>query len=105
MNKNKIKFLAGAGMLSTAAIWGIAFVVVKNSLDTVPPTYMLAFRFTIAAVLLAAICHKKLRGLTKDTIRAGAVLGFWLFFSYLVQTIGCQYTTAGKTRSSHRPTW
>ena len=96
MNKNKIKFLAGAGMLSTAAIWGIAFVVVKNSLDTVPPTYMLAFRFTIAAVLLAAICHKKLQGLTKDTIRAGAVLGFWLFFSYLVQTIGCQYTTAGK---------
>lgn len=96
MNENKIRFLAGAGMLLTAAIWGIAFVVVKNSLDTVPPTYMLAFRFTIAAVLLAAICLKKLRGLKAPTVRAGAVLGFWLFFSYLVQTIGCQYTTAGK---------
>ncbi len=95
MNENKIRFLAGAGMLLAAAIWGIAFVVVKNSLDTIPPTYMLAFRFTIAAVLLAAICFKKLRGLKASTVRAGAVLGFWLFFSYLVQTIGCQYTTAG----------
>lgn len=96
MSENKIKFLAGAGMLGTAAIWGIAFVVVKNSLDTVPPTYMLAFRFTIAAVLLAAICFKKLHGLKKHIVKEGAVLGFLLFFSYLVQTIGCQYTTAGK---------
>ena len=96
MSENKIKSLAGAGMLGTAAIWGIAFVVVKNSLDTVPPTYMLAFRFTIAAVLLALICAKRLQGLKKHTVKEGAVLGCWLFFSYLLQTIGCQYTTAGK---------
>lgn len=96
MRGNKAGILAGIGLLSAAAIWGFAFVVVKNSLDVVPPTYMLAFRFTIAALLLAVICHRKLKGLQKTTVGQGAVLGFWLFFSYLVQTIGCQYTTAGK---------
>lgn len=96
MRENRTGLLAGFGLLSAAAIWGFAFVVVKNSLDVVPPTYMLAFRFTIAALLLAVICHRKLKGLQKSTLKEGAVLGFWLFFSYLVQTIGCQYTTAGK---------
>lgn len=96
MRQNKIQILAGAGMLGTAAIWGFAFVIVKNSLDLIPPTYMLAFRFTIAALLLALICHKKLQNLSRNVVKEGAVLGFWLFFSYLVQTIGCQYTTAGK---------
>ena len=96
MRENRTGLLAGFGLLSAAAIWGFAFVVVKNSLDVVPPTYMLAFRFTIAALLLAVICHRKLKGLQKSTLIEGAVLGFWLFFSYLVQTFGCQYTTAGK---------
>lgn len=96
MRDNKAGILASIGLLTAAAIWGFAFVVVKNSLDVVPPTYMLAFRFSIAAILLALICYRKLQNLKKGTIRNGAVLGFWLFFSYLVQTIGCQYTTAGK---------
>lgn len=96
MRDDKVKVLAGAGLLGTAAIWGFAFVVVKNSLDVIPPTYMLAIRFTIASLVLALVCWKRLRSLEKDTVWAGAVLGFWLFASYLLQTIGCQYTTAGK---------
>ena len=96
MREDKVKVLAGAGLLSAAAIWGFAFVVVKNSLDVIPPGYMLAIRFTIAAVMLAALCWKRLRNLKRGTVWSGAVLGFWLFASYLLQTIGCQYTTAGK---------
>ncbi len=96
MKENKIKLLAGAGLLTAAAIWGFAFVVVKNSLDLIPPAYMLAIRFTIAALILGAICWKRLKNLQRATVWAGAVVGFWLFASYLLQTIGCQYTTAGK---------
>lgn len=96
MKRNKIKLLAGAGLLGAAAIWGLAFVVVKNTLDVVPPTYMLAFRFSIGAVALSLLCWKKLRAVKRGTVKKGAVLGLLLFISYLVQTIGCQYTTAGK---------
>jgi len=96
-NKSQtITFIASFGMLLTAAIWGFAFVVVKDSLDVVPPIYMLSFRFTIAGIVLALICIKKLALLNKTILLHGAVLGFFLFIAYAFQTIGCQYTTAGK---------
>ena len=83
-------------MLLTAAIWGFAFVVVKDSLDYIGPVWMIAFRFTIATVALALLYAKKLRRLTRRAWFHGALLGFYLFLAYLVQTIGCNYTTAGK---------
>ncbi|MGI6070334.1 MAG: DMT family transporter [Blautia sp.] len=92
----KIQVLASLGMLLTAVIWGFAFVVVKNSLDLIPPTYMLAFRFTIAAGVLALVFWRRLKRLTKEILAEGVILGVFLFVSYLFQTIGCQYTTAGK---------
>lgn len=96
LKEKKIQIAASFGLLSATIIWGFAFVVVKSSLDIVPPVYMLAFRFTIGAAGLMLIFHKKLRQLTRRTIGHGAVLGLFIFLSYLVQTVGCKYTTAGK---------
>lgn len=96
MPTNKIRVLSSLGLLLAAVIWGFAFVVVKNSLDLIPPIYMLAFRFTIAAAALTLIMFSKLRNLTRRDWTSGAVLGFFLFTAHAVQTIGCQYTTAGK---------
>ncbi len=94
--KRKVKLAAGLGLLVTAFIWGFAFVVVKNSLDYVSPIYMLAFRFTIAGITLALVFMKRLRHMNKKLLAHGALVGFFLFAAYLVQTIGCDYTTAGK---------
>lgn len=97
MTKEKrYSLMAGAGMLLCAFIWGFAFVVVKTSLDIVPPLYMMAFRFTIAFFGLCIVFHKRWKKITKRTVRCGAVIGIFLFLAYLAQTIGCQYTTAGK---------
>lgn len=94
--EKKISIAASFGLLSAAIIWGFAFVIVKSSLDVIPPVYMLAFRFTIASAGLVLIFHKKLCLLSKKLWGHGAILGLFLFLSYLFQTIGCQYTTAGK---------
>lgn len=87
---------AGCGVLVTAAIWGFAFVVVKDSLNDITPLWMMATRFTIAALAMAAIFIRQLRGTTKAHVLRGAVLGFLLFSAYAFQTTGCTYTTAGK---------
>lgn len=92
----KIRILAGGGLLCTALIWGFSFVVIKDSLDLIPPSYILAFRFTLASLVLGCLFHKKLRALNKQIIKQGAFLGLLLFLSYLFQTIGLDYTTAGK---------
>lgn len=96
MNKKSISFLASLGLLLAAAIWGFAFVVVKDSLDYIGPVWMMAFRFTIAALALSAVYAKKLLKAPRRAWLSGLILGLYLFAAYLVQTIGCNYTTAGK---------
>lgn len=96
VQEEKVKIIASIGLLVAAVIWGLAFVVVKDSLDFVPPVYMLAFRFTIASIGLGIIFHKRLLKIRKENIKAGMILGGLLYISYLLQTVGLVYTTAGK---------
>lgn len=91
-----ISIWASSGLILTAIIWGLAFVVVKDSLDWIPPIYMLAFRFTIATLSLSLIFAVRLKNIDIITLRYGFILGVLLFSSYAAQTIGCKYTTAGK---------
>ncbi len=96
MKSNKASIIAGFGLLLAAFIWGVAFVVVKTALDVIPPMYMLAFRFTIAAISLLIVFHKRIKKISGDLIINGMILGILLFMGYMLQTIGCKYTTAGK---------
>lgn len=94
--QNKYQLPATLGMLLTAIIWGFAFVVVKNSLEFITTEYMLAFRFTIAAVALSLIFIKKLKKINRAYLKSGGLLGVFLFASYAFQTYGLEFTTAGK---------
>ncbi|WP_099466580.1 DMT family transporter [Konateibacter massiliensis] len=96
LNKNKIKLLASIGLIAAAVMWGFGFIVVKDSLDFIPPVYMLAFRFTLASAGLGIVFHKRIFKINKKNVKSGLILGILLYISYLLQTIGCQYTTAGK---------
>lgn len=90
------KTTSSMGLIMTAAIWGFAFVIVKDSLAHIGAVWMVAFRFTIAAVLLALCCVKKFSKLTATYWKHGAATGLFLCAGYITQTIGCNYTTAGK---------
>ncbi|MBQ9239538.1 MAG: DMT family transporter [Treponema sp.] len=96
MTRHAASFFAGAGLLLTAGIWGFGFVVVKDSLDYVGPLYMVAFRFSIAAVALTALLWQSLKETVRRDIFDGALLGIFLCAAFVFQTIGCKYTTAGK---------
>lgn len=91
-----IKIWAGTGLIVTTIIWGSSFVVMKNSVDVISPTYLLAFRFTIAAAALVLVFYKKVRAITKSDLFCGSLLGGLLFISYFFQTYGLKYTTASK---------
>ena len=47
-NNKGVKVLASASLLFVTIIWGSAFVVMKNSMDAITPTYLLAYRFASA---------------------------------------------------------
>ena len=96
MQKKNLTVIASLGILFVTVIWGFAFVVVKNSLDAVPPLYMMAFRFSIAALMLSLVFCRRFASLTKAAVMHGVGIGIALFLAYAFQTIGCKYTTAGK---------
>lgn len=91
-----IKIWAAIGSLITAAIWGFAFVVVKDSLNSLSAAYMLAFRFTVGALFLSLVFFKRLKKINRSYLKNGGMIGIFLFMGYLTQTIGCNYTTPGK---------
>ena len=80
----------------TALIWGVAFVVVKDSIQSVTPLYMTAMRFFIAAAACVPLCIQFKCSIDKNTVIKGIILGVALFTAYVLQTYGINYTTAGK---------
>jgi len=57
----------------------------------------LAFRFTLAAALMAAYRRRHLRNLQRDELLAGAALGLFMFGGYAFQTAGLLYTSPAKS--------
>ena len=96
MTSKTTSVLASCGLVLTAAIWGFAFVVVKDSLDYIGAVYMIAIRYSMAAIVMGLVFIKKWRLLNKQYILHGLLSGLFLFIGYTSQTIGCDYTTAGK---------
>lgn len=94
--KTGTKVLAAAGLIMVTIIWGGSFVVMKSSVDKVPPGYLLALRFTAAAAAMMAAFPKSLRRLNRESLRNGLLVGIVLELSYLLQTYGIKYTTASK---------
>ena len=92
----KKELFADGLLLLTALIWGSAFAVVKNTLDSFPPAAIIAMRYAIATLLTAVAFRKHLRGMTRGDVARGAMGGLLLAAAYIVQTIGLQFTTAGK---------
>ncbi|AKN33480.1 membrane protein [Clostridium carboxidivorans P7] len=93
---SKKSFWADMSLFLTALLWGGGFVAVKDAVSNVTPFYMLAIRFLAASICLSAIFYKKFKGIRKQDIVSGSIVGVFLFLSMAAQTIGIQYTTAGK---------
>lgn len=96
LDNKGMKVLATASLLFVTVIWGSAFVVMKNSIDVITPTYILAYRFTIAAIGMVILFFRQIRGMSRQEFRCGAIVGLFLFISYYFQTYGLKYTTASK---------
>lgn len=83
-------------MLVTAIMWGSGFVGMAVGLEYLTVFQIMAGRFTLAAILLALVFHKKLRLINKTVLWKGAVLGSILFAAFVIQTYGLAYTTPSK---------
>ena len=96
MNEAVLKKIARPLIVLATLIWGSTFFILKDTLDDVSVYFMLAFRFTVAAVVLAVVFWKKWKQIDKSYFLAGGVMGTLLFLAYAVQNYGLMGTTPGK---------
>ena len=94
--KNKMGLLARGALLLTALIWGTSFVILKNMLDNIGTFWIMALRFSIAAIIFSAVGINNLHNLNRETLLGGVVAGTFLAVAYLIQTFGLSFTTPGK---------
>lgn len=78
-------------------VWGATFVVIKNALADMSPLLFNAVRMGLAAVALWAIFFKEMRALRVPAMKAGVVVGTFLWLGYEFQTTGLGLTSASKS--------
>ncbi|MCD6161803.1 MAG: DMT family transporter [candidate division Zixibacteria bacterium] len=88
--------LANIGLFYTAAVWGSTFFLVKQSLISINPVVLVAYRFIIAAIILAGVLIYQKKTLFKH-LKEGLILGFFIWVLYIAQTLGLKITTAANS--------
>lgn len=83
-------------LIGATALWGYAFVVMKDVVAVIPPAWLLGIRFTLAGIIIAFFLRKQIaRILSLKVIAMGLVLAVLEFIAFYTQTVGLIYTTPG----------
>lgn len=96
MSETALKKLAKPLIIIATLIWGSTFFLLKDTLDDVDLMFLLAVRFTTAAVLLALVFRRRWKNMDRSCWWRGGLMGVLLFAAYTVQNYGLMDTTPGK---------
>ncbi|MDX2191950.1 MAG: DMT family transporter [Gemmatimonadales bacterium] len=80
-------------LVAVAIVWGVTFVAIKEALAWMSPAVFLALRFGLASLLLLPLW----RGLGREALRAGLVLGLLFFAGFVFQTAGLARTSPSRS--------
>ena len=93
----KIKVFLYLGLLATTAVWGGAFLVMKDSLVRQDVYSFLASRFILAAAFMFMYKPKSLTGLDRKFVKRAILIGLLLCSGFIFQTFGLTQTTVSNT--------
>lgn len=96
MENKKKMLLADLALLLAAACWGGGFVAGDIAAENFAPFFIMAVRFTGAALFMGLLFRRHVKSSTKEDWKAGLILGSLLFVAQPVQIIALKYTTPSK---------
>jgi len=87
--KMKIREYGADFLLFLVALaWGSTFFIVQEAVESTPVYVFLFWRFLFAFLLMALVSYKRLRSVDFTTLRAGSILGIFMFLGFAFQTFG-----------------
>jgi drug/metabolite transporter (DMT)-like permease len=87
---------AELGLAFATLIWGSAFAASKAGLDFSSPLVFVAARSLVGGVVLLFVFRSVLRRIGAAELKAGTLIGLFLFCGFACVTTGMNYTTASK---------
>lgn len=92
------EYLGEIGLILVAIIWGSGFVATQIGLESgLTPLQLMTIRFFIGSILINLIFFKRIKNINKSDIKAGFIIGLFLFIAFALQTVGLKYTTSSKS--------
>jgi len=89
--------IAPWALLSVAAVWGLAFVVMKDAIERQTVNNFLFSRFVVAVLVMILIRPQCLKLFNRDLLLRGSLAGLFLGTGYILQTLGLARTGAAIT--------
>ncbi len=98
MESSKKSLPAKMALLLATIIWGSTFFIMEGTIESISIFWLLAIRFSFAAIILALVLIKHLRVIDKGYLWRGFVMGALVIAAYIFQTYGLADpdTTPGK---------
>ncbi|MEG1711408.1 MAG: DMT family transporter, partial [Clostridia bacterium] len=95
MKLQKREVVGRLQLLITTLFWGTSFMFVKIVQEYVPPTVLMAYRFTIATAILVVIYFRRLKQIDWGYLWRGGLIGIFMFGGFVLQTYGLNTTSPG----------
>lgn len=85
---------AKIALFLTAALWGSTFTIGKLAANAFSASFIIAFRFLVAAAVLLIVAYPQRKQLDKKYLFDGFWMGLTLFTSYMLQVYGLTLDTS-----------
>ena len=86
--------VAKIALFVTAALWGSTFTIGKLAAEVFSPSFIIAFRFLIASIVLLVVAYPQRKQLDRKYWVDGFWMGVSLFISYILQVGGLALDTS-----------
>ena len=94
--KDHLHFYSVLGLVIIGFSWGFGFVAL-DWCERIPAFMIMAIRFFMAGALLSIIFWKHLKRINRDLLKAGIIIGLFMFLCYACAGFGIRFTTTSRT--------
>jgi drug/metabolite transporter (DMT)-like permease len=92
-NKNSDQLKADLMLLLVTLGWGVSYYLMDISLEEIQPFSLSMYRFGLAFIITFLLSGKRMRKISRETLKYSLFIGTALFFVYTGATFGVKYTT------------